>query len=291
MPKISIIVPVYKTEKYLHRCLDSIVAQTYTDWECILVDDGSPDNSGMICDEYAEMDSRFRVFHQENKGVSAARNKGLDEANGEWIGFVDSDDWISQDYFHIDYLQSDIIQKRVASRKNFNQKVLKKEQYLFFFVNQRTNFIYDKIINRKIIENQRFDASVKVGEDFLFLLALTPKISVYSFSNKGQYFYNMENSTSAMHSIEDAEKRMKIIESNIHNVKKYAKEPLYFQDSIIYKSYLPFFFHNKTILTKSQKVLLSDLLNDFDLKKLKYVSFANKLKLYYFKLKLHLFSK
>ena len=96
-PKISIIVPVYKVEKYLHRCLDSIVKQTFTDWECILVDDGSPDNSGNICDEYAEKDKRFRVLHNENAGVSTARNNGLDEAKGEYVTFVDSDDWIKKE--------------------------------------------------------------------------------------------------------------------------------------------------------------------------------------------------
>lgn len=97
MPKISIIVPVYKVEKYLHRCLDSVKNQNFTDWECILIDDGSPDDSGKICDEYAEKDERFIVIHQENAGVSAARNKGLDEAKGEWICFVDSDDWIKKE--------------------------------------------------------------------------------------------------------------------------------------------------------------------------------------------------
>ena len=102
-PKISIIVPVYKVEKYLHRCLDSIVNQTFTDWECILIDDGSPDNSGIICDEYAQMDRRFKVIHQENKGVSAARNAGLDVAKGEWIGFVDSDDWIEKETYEVAY--------------------------------------------------------------------------------------------------------------------------------------------------------------------------------------------
>ena len=95
-PKISIIVPVYKVEQYLRRCLDSIVAQTCTDWECILIDDGSPDNSGKICDEYAEKDGRFKVIHQENQGVSAARNAGLDCARGEWVTFVDSDDWVER---------------------------------------------------------------------------------------------------------------------------------------------------------------------------------------------------
>ena len=91
-PTISVIVPVYKVEKYIRCCLDSIVTQTFADWECILIDDGSPDNSGKICDEYAEKDGRFRVIHQKNAGVSAARNAGLNVAKGAWITFVDSDD-------------------------------------------------------------------------------------------------------------------------------------------------------------------------------------------------------
>lgn len=97
-PKISVIVPVYNTEKYLHRCIDSILAQTFTDFELLLIDDGSKDNSGTICDEYAAKDSRVRVFHKENGGVSSARNLGLDNAKGEWISFVDSDDY-TDSYF------------------------------------------------------------------------------------------------------------------------------------------------------------------------------------------------
>lgn len=97
-PKISIIVPVYNTEKYLRRCLDSISAQTFTDWECICVDDGSPDDSGSILDEYAEKDGRFVIIHKENGGVSSARNAGLDIARGEWIAFCDSDDWVEKDW-------------------------------------------------------------------------------------------------------------------------------------------------------------------------------------------------
>lgn len=98
MPAISVIVPVYKVEPYLRRCVDSILAQTYTDFELILVDDGSPDNCGAICDEYAQRDSRVHVIHQENKGLSAARNAGIDwvfaNSNSEWLSFVDSDDWV-----------------------------------------------------------------------------------------------------------------------------------------------------------------------------------------------------
>ena len=91
---ISIIVPVYNTEKYLDRCIQSILSQTYTDFELLLINDGSTDSSGAICDKYAEQDSRVRVFHKENGGVSSARNVGLDNAKGEWVTFCDSDDWV-----------------------------------------------------------------------------------------------------------------------------------------------------------------------------------------------------
>lgn len=97
--KISVIVPVYGVEPYLRKCLDSLVGQSYRNLEIILVDDGSPDRCGKICDEYAEKDSRIRVIHKENGGVSSARNAGLGIASGEWIGWVDSDDWVELDMF------------------------------------------------------------------------------------------------------------------------------------------------------------------------------------------------
>lgn len=98
MQKISVIIPVYKVESYLRECLDSIISQTYNNLEIILIDDGSPDNCGAICDEYAETDSRIIVIHKENAGVGAARNDGLEMVTGDWITFVDSDDWIESDY-------------------------------------------------------------------------------------------------------------------------------------------------------------------------------------------------
>ena len=93
-PEISVIVPVYKVERYLNECIDSILAQTFTDFELILVDDGSPDNCPALCDAAAAKDSRIRVIHQKNRGLSGARNAGLDAAEGEWIAFVDSDDML-----------------------------------------------------------------------------------------------------------------------------------------------------------------------------------------------------
>ena len=98
---ISIIVPIYNVEKYLKKCIDSIINQTYKNLEIILVDDGSPDNCGKICDEYAKKDNRIKVIHKENGGVSSARNVGVENATGEYIGFVDSDDYIEKDMYEV----------------------------------------------------------------------------------------------------------------------------------------------------------------------------------------------
>ena len=107
MPVISVIVPVYNVEQYLHRCVDSILNQTFTDFELILVDDGSPDNCGAICDEYAEKDNRITVIHQKNGGLSAARNAGIDwsfaNSDSQWLTFIDSDDWVHPQYLEILY--------------------------------------------------------------------------------------------------------------------------------------------------------------------------------------------
>ena len=100
-PKISVIVPVYKVEKYLDKCVESIVNQTYKNLEIILVDDGSPDNCPAMCDEWAEKDERIRVIHKENGGLADARNAGMDIATGDYIGFVDSDDWIEPNMYEV----------------------------------------------------------------------------------------------------------------------------------------------------------------------------------------------
>ena len=100
-PKISVIVPVYKAEGFLSRCVESILGQSYHNIELLLIDDGSPDNSGIICDDYASIDNRVRVFHKKNGGVSSARNCGLDNASGDLIFFCDSDDWIDEDTFEV----------------------------------------------------------------------------------------------------------------------------------------------------------------------------------------------
>ena len=122
-PRLSVIVPVYKVEKYIHNCVDSILKQTFSDFEVILVDDGSPDRCGEICDNYASLDTRIKVIHQSNGGLSAARNKGIELALGEIIGFVDSGAEISADMYekmlqYLDDNQLDIVCADTYSVKN-----------------------------------------------------------------------------------------------------------------------------------------------------------------------------
>ena len=132
---ISIIVPVYNTEKYLQRCINSILAQTYVDYELLLVNDGSTDGSGNICDEYAKNDSRVKVFHKKNGGVSSARNVGLEEAQGEWVTFVDSDDWINEHFLmkmsenissEVDLIVSSAFSDKSIDAQEFVNEMLKR---------------------------------------------------------------------------------------------------------------------------------------------------------------------
>lgn len=176
---LSIIVPVYNVEKYLHRCLDSIRAQTFTEWECILVDDGSSDASGTICDEYAAKDTRFRVIHQGNAGPGAARNAGLDAAQGEWIGFVDSDDWIDCDTYRkaletAREKDSDLVQWELVME--YPEKSVPNRCHPSGFFDDASSgiywrsVVYASIFKRKIIQEHRiaFPVDSFLSEDALF---------------------------------------------------------------------------------------------------------------------------
>ena len=208
---ISVIVPVYNVEKYLSRCLDSIINQTYKNLEIILIDDGSPDNSGKICDEYAKQDSRIKVIHKENGGVSSARNVGLENATGDYITFVDSDDWIEVDMYEC----------MLAQNQDVNYDIIKCS-HIFEYVNKKTNsdFIYKNSIliekeqekeefielvlegkvmpslwsmlikRNKINElSLEFNESLIIGEDFIFTLELFFFVNSIYIYNKHLYHY------------------------------------------------------------------------------------------------------
>ena len=134
IPKVSIIIPVYNVEKYLNRCIKSILKQTFRDFELILVDDGSPDKCPQLCDDWCKKDKRIWVIHKENGGQSSARNVGLEAARGEYIGFVDSDDWIEKDMLQLLYdsilkCRADISMCDYVIDKGMKKKMKKK----FFF--------------------------------------------------------------------------------------------------------------------------------------------------------------
>lgn len=204
-PKISVIVPVYKTEGLLDRCVESIVGQTYKNLEIILVDDGSPDNCPAMCDEWAEKDSRIRVIHKENGGVSSARNAALDIATGDYIGFVDSDDWIEPEMY------SSLIQKISESGKNIalcsyyaveisgeryecrcvvDKEVLDKDDYFRFIVlGGDGGYIWNRLYDADILKEVRFDEDIWYSEDLLFNFKTAQKSNGAAILDKIEYNY------------------------------------------------------------------------------------------------------
>lgn len=201
---ISIIIPIYNAEKYLKKCLDSILANQYNEWECILVDDGSKDASLSICNQYAEKDSRFKVYHQENAGASAARNIGLNKVKGEYITFIDADDWVSPNYLSaIEKTSSDII---LLETKHVNplgeiiryfsldpQMSSSREEYVSILeeilMNPIMKMMTAKIVRRSCIGNIQFDVNMKIGEDTLFWYDVLRNCNSIQTLNGYTYFW------------------------------------------------------------------------------------------------------
>lgn len=202
--RYSIIVPVYKVEKYLRRCIDSILKQTIQDFELILIDDGSPDKSGEICDEYAEKDSRIVVIHQKNAGVSAARNAGIDMAKGEYIVFVDSDDEIRERYLEcMDASDADLVVSGVENigpdgitqhkLQYCNSKFYRIEQELVeeMIKNKSFNFIYSKRYRNDILKEKeiRFLLDISLSEDTIMVAEYLCECDTLEYINAVEYLY------------------------------------------------------------------------------------------------------
>lgn len=166
---VSIIVPVYKVEQYLKRCMDSVLNQTYKNIEVILVNDGSPDNCPALCDEYAKIDSRVRVIHKENGGLSSARNVALDIMKGDYVFFVDSDDWLALDTLEVlsEYLENDydmisfqrtyLTEEKVVEKGDKNAKEMDVSQYIDeSFLGRYDFFVTTKIFKAEVFNNVRF---------------------------------------------------------------------------------------------------------------------------------------
>ena len=220
---ISIIVPVYKVETYLDECVQSILGQTYTDLEVILVDDGSPDRSGAMCDAWAERDNRVRVIHKANGGVCSARNAGLDAARGDYVAFVDSDDWLEPEMYAAmmekvrehgcDVVLCDCIKEHPGKPSLYTHPIrpgfydraaLEKEYFPHLLIMENVEYPatisnWLLLVRRELVKGIRYLTGVRYSEDLLFGAQLMYRANSFCYL-KGQAFYHYRmNPTSATH--------------------------------------------------------------------------------------------
>lgn len=197
-PLISIIIPAYNVEQYLTACLSSIEQQTYQNFEVILIDDGSIDSTGVICDTVATKDDRFKVIHQKNQGVSVARNKGIEEARGEYIAFIDSDDKITPEYLSSFSLKNDIeIQGHVIYENNIQRNVIyskrkvQKDVAKVFCLGPFNSAVWGKIFKTSIIKDNKivFPVNLCFSEDTIFLLQYIKHCKTLAVFDAAEYIY------------------------------------------------------------------------------------------------------
>jgi len=196
---ISIIIPIYNVEKYLKQCIDSIINQTYINLEIILVDDGSTDNCGKICDEYGLKDNRIKVIHKQNGGLSSARNAGLDIAKGEYIGFIDSDDYVEKDMYENMYNTALKTNTKLVicnwsvgntgkwiKNKNFPKKnILTSNEALDFFYNDM--YVWNKLYEKDIVQHLRFIETF--AQDVLYTFVAFKRVKNIACLNKHECYY------------------------------------------------------------------------------------------------------
>lgn len=290
--RISIIIPVYNIENDLAFCLDSILNQSYKNWECILIDDGSTDLSGKICDLYVKKDKRFSVYHKNNEGVSSARNYGIEKSKGDFIVFIDGDDWIDKNYlsFFMEKMETDIdidivmchtileypnsslellfirpnyIEFNEKNRKdlilssisrNYSAVVLNKE---FGYLNT----VWGKMYRANIIKknNIRFD-NFEISEDALFNMKIYFHIKKFKIYNKILYHYKMRN-FSAVHSfkknyLEKYNEYLKVVKKYIEGKYEFKEDVSFAYNSLVVyvlSSIMKNYFYNKEYLEKNKR--------------------------------------
>lgn len=232
----SVIIPVYNTEKYLSRCIESVLKQTYKNFELLLIDDGSPDNCGVICDYYANLDERIKVFHKPNGGVSSARNLGLDNAKGDYICFIDSDDYVDERYLeiHLPKYGEDLVQSSVNILVNEYLKEVMSHDDIFndynrFWMQSRQGWIVNSCISKKLIDDLklRFSIHLKMGEDSLFNHIVISKCNKVRRTKESLYHYNVDNLYSASHKYYEDR-----LDQQLNLMKELKK---YFKDEQIYR--------------------------------------------------------
>ena len=209
MKLVSIIVPIYNVDKYLEKCINSILSQSYTNFELLLIDDGSTDLSGDICDKYAELDGRVRVIHKKNGGVSSARNVGIDCSIGEWIAFVDADDWIYPSFlndFSVNFFRDADLYIQGYVDSNGNEFVCANRYWYSdnlivelddIYLGQLYGFVWNKLFKSSIIKDNAlwFSEKITMIEDLLFIYNyLLYSKSVFNISQINYYYWRHESS-------------------------------------------------------------------------------------------------
>ena len=243
MPKISVVVPVYNVEKYIRECIDSLLNQSFSDFELILVDDGSTDFSGNICDSYKEQDARIKVFHKKNGGVSSARNLGIEKSVGIWIAFVDSDDYVDGKYLENLYKSAcncDVVSCGFFIINEFSKKLSSNvNPYGVFYQKDIVDIVnndwfvtspWAHIIKASLIKcnDIKFYENRSVGEDTIFLLSCLDKANCIKNISNTLYYYR-KTPHSLLHP--DKKKYEKFIEDYIWSnnmIRSMKKENFYF---------------------------------------------------------------
>lgn len=254
---ISVIIPIYNLGNYLSRCLDSLIAQDNPNYEVIMVNDGSNDQSEMICRKYEIKDSRFRLINKINGGVSSARNIGLQFATGEWIVFIDGDDIVDSQYLTLPEKTEgiDIIEKSyyiksqdqilLSNKIPLDSIIETNEDFIKYYaeyIQSNSATLCNKIIRRNIIANQKFDETKVMGEDFLFFLSILARINRYYRMSSGAYYY-IRRDSSASKRIDNIQNiRAKILFSNLNSVKQICNSNGIKElgDNLIYTLYFPY---------------------------------------------------
>lgn len=273
---ISIVIPVYNVEKYLPQCLDSVLSQIYTNYEVILVDDGSPDRSGAICDAYAQKDSRFRVIHQNNAGVSAARNNGIEQAAGEWVTFIDSDDWVEPHYlsnFRLDESNGiDLIIQGLEyydhrdghffNPWSFKDCVLKKQDFRLGFAENRlmeVGFPVGKAYCKKLLidDDLRFDSRISFHEDHIFVLDYYKMCHSIRLVDATDYKYRCYHTGASLSSKRHPWKKMNLAGDEM--LKRFlCMKGVYFTENTAEANKL-YDFAYACKLTAAESIILSDM--------------------------------
>ena len=272
IPKISVIVAVYKAEAYLHRCVDSLLAQTFQDFEILLIDDGSPDNSGKICDDYAKQDARIRVFHKENGGVASARQCGIDHAKGEYTTHVDPDDWVEPTMledlykkakevdadmiwgdFYLEYKDETKYEKQQPSSLNV------KNVLSDIFINKLRISLCGRLIRTSYYKNNYifFPLDIKYGEDNCVLIKLLLKVKRLTYLPHAYYHYDLHSNPNSL------SRNRKDIASAYDMIFNYYKDDLYAFSHKLYRMH----FSRLAYL-----IFIDDLLLTSDYKKKYYKS-------------------